>query len=249
MKKLENKVAVVTGGNSGIGLAIAQRFAKEGAKLVLFGRNADTLAETERSLDAECLSVQGDVQNLADLDRLFVETQSRFGRIDTLVANAGGLTVEPFAEVSEASFDQQLDTNFKGLFFTVQKALPLLVDGATVVLVSSVAGVKGIPGMSVYGAAKAAVRALGRSLASELAPRGIRVNTLSPGPIETPIFTRMGMSEEEVAASKAAFTPMVPLGRYGEADEMANVVAFLASQESSFITGIELTADGGLVQV
>lgn len=249
MKKLDGKVAVITGGNSGIGLEIAREFSRQGAKVVIFGRNKTTLAEAEQSIGGDCLAVQGDVRQLDDLDRLFAQAGETFGSIDTLVANAGGGTIQPFTEVTEVTFDEQTQINFRGLFFTIQKALPLMKDGGTVTLVSSVAGVKGIAGMSVYSATKAAVRSLARTLTAELAPRGIRVNTLSPGPIETPIFGRLGLPEDQIGPATEGFKGMVPMARFGTPQEMASVALFLASDDSSYVTGIDLSADGGLAQV
>lgn len=249
MKKLEGRVAVITGGNSGIGLGIAKRFSAEGAKLVIFGRDPKTLAEAEQQIDGECLTVSGDVSRISDLERLYAQTIERFGCIDMLVANAGGATIEPFAQVSEASFDAQSNTNFKGLFFTVQKALPHLKDGASIVLMSSVANCKGIGGMSVYGAAKAAVRSLARTLTAELAPSGIRVNAISPGPIDTPIFSRLGLPEADVAPTQEAMKGMVPMGRLGRAEDIASLALFLAGDESVYVSGAEFVADGGMAQV
>lgn len=249
MKKLDGKVAVITGGNSGIGLAIAREFSRQGAKVVIFGRNKETLAEARKLIEGECLTVQGHVQTNEDLDRLFAQTREQFGQIDTVVANAGGAVFQPFVEVTEETFDSQSNILFRGLFFTVQKALPLMKDGGTVILVSSVAGTKGVGGMTVYSAAKAAVRSLARTLTSELAPRGIRVNVLSPGPIETPIFGRMGIPEDQIGEAKEGFKGMVPLGRFGSPAEMASAALFLASGDSSYIAGVDLAADGGLAQV
>lgn len=249
MKKLEGKAVVITGGNSGIGLAIAREFARQGAKVAIFGRNASTLSEAERSIDGECLAVQGDVRRVEDLDRLFARVKDRFGQIDSIVANAGGLIIQPFEEVSEDSFDEQCGTLFRGVFFTVQRGLPLLREGGTVVLVSSNANVLGNAGVSVYGAAKAAVRSLARTLTTELAPRGIRVNVLSPGPVETPIYDRMGLPGAEVGAAKEAFRRRVPLGRIGRPEEMATAALFLVCEDSSFIAGVDLAADGGMAQV
>jgi NAD(P)-dependent dehydrogenase (short-subunit alcohol dehydrogenase family) len=246
---LENKVAVVTGGNSGIGRAIAERFAREGAEVVIFGRSQDTIDETARALSNGALAVQGDVQRLDDLDRLFAEVKARHGRIDVLVANAGGGTVRPLEAEDEAHFDEVVDTNFKGAFFTVQKALELLADGGSGILVSSVSHQKGFPGFGVYGAAKAAVRNLARAFAAELAPRGIRVNALSPGPIDTPGFGRLGLPEKQLQEARDGFTAQVPLGRMGTAEEMAGAAFFLASADAAFVTGADLTADGGLTQV
>ena len=249
MSKLEQKVAVITGGNSGIGAAIAENLEREGASVVIFGRNAETLKATKSRLNGKSLAVQGDVSKLADIDRLFEETKKAHGRIDVLVVNAGVAPFGSLEQVDEATFDSLTDINFKGAFFTVQKALPLLSDGASVILVSSVANIKGYANTSVYSATKAAVRSLGRTLAAELAPRGIRVNTVSPGPIETPIFGKTGMPADQVDDLKLGFASQVPLQRMGRPEEIASVARFLASDESSYVTGADLAADGGLAQV
>lgn len=243
------KVSVVTGGNSGIGLAIAERLHRDGSAVVIFGRNPETLADARERIGDGALAVRGDVRRLDDLDRLFAEVRDRFGRIDTLVVNAGAVRFVPVAETDEETFDRLTGTNFKGAFFTVQRALPLLAEGASIVLVSSVVNVKGFAGASVYSAAKAAVRSLARTLATELAPRGIRVNVISPGPIDTPIFDRAGIPAEHVDATKGQFAGMVPLGRMGRPEEIASVASFLASPDAGFVTGTEIAVDGGLAQV
>ncbi len=247
--KLQGKVAVVTGGNSGIGLAIAREFAEQGADVVVFGRNAETLDEAVQSIGNGTLGVQGDVTRLADLDRLYQETVARFGKIDILVANAGIARPAPLDLTDEALFDLTSDINFKGAFFTVQKAVPHLNDGASIILVTSAGNVKGLPNFSVYVATKAAVRSLARSFSAELLPRGIRVNALSPGPIETPIFGRMGLPEEAMDGIAAQMTEMIPLKRFGKPEEMAKAALFLASSDSSYVVGSELVADGGMSQL
>ena len=247
--KLQGKVAVVTGGNSGIGLAIAREFAEQGADVVVFGRNPETLDEAVQSIGNGTLGVQGDVTRLADLDRLYQETVTRFGKIDILVANAGIAKPAPLDLTDEALFDLTSDINFKGAFFTVQKAVPHLNDGASIILVTSAGNVKGLPNFSVYVATKAAVRSLARSFSAELLPRGIRVNALSPGPIETPIFGRMGLPEEAMDGIATQMTEMIPLKRFGQPEEMAKAALFLASSDSSYVVGAELVADGGLSQL
>ena len=249
MSRLEGKTALITGGNSGIGRAIAQEFASQGAHVAIFGRNQATLDETKSLIGNGTLAVQGDVTNLDDLDTLYKATSEKLGKIDVLVVNAGIAKVSPLDQTTESFFDQTSDINFKGAFFTVQKALPYLNDGASIILVSSIVNIKGFPGFSVYSATKAAVRSLARSWATELSPRNIRVNTLSPGPIETPIFDKMGLPQETLDEFAAGMIQQVPLGRFGKPEEMAKAALFLASDDSSYIQGAELSADGGVAQV
>jgi NAD(P)-dependent dehydrogenase (short-subunit alcohol dehydrogenase family) len=249
--KLQDKVAVITGGNSGIGLATALAFQAEGGRIVVFGRNRETLDAAAASLGRDALVVQGDVRKLADIDRLFGETRARFGRVDILVANAGIAKFAPVESLSEGLFDELNDIHYKGAFFTVQKALPLMPDGGVIVLVASAdADKQGRIGTSIYTAAKAAVRSLARSLAVELLPRRIRVNVLSPGMTDTPIITREGgmpgVSPEEIAA---VITAAIPMRRRGRAEEMARAALFLACEDSSYCLGIELVADGGMTQL
>jgi NAD(P)-dependent dehydrogenase (short-subunit alcohol dehydrogenase family) len=249
MGKLSGKVAVVTGGNSGIGLETARRFVAEGADVYITGRRQDALDEAVQSIGKCVTGIQGDVSNLKDLDRLYAAVQQKSGRIDVLFANAGLGQFAAFGDVSEESFDLQFDVNVKGLFFTVQKALPLIADGGTIILNGSIAGVKGLGPASAYNATKAAVRSFARTWTNELKDRGIRVNTLSPGPIETPIFGKVGLTEAQIADFATGIVGLVPLGRIGTADEIAKAAVFLASDDSSFVTGIDLQVDGGLAQV
>lgn len=249
MGKLAGKVAVVTGGNSGIGFATAKKFVDEGAQVVITGRRQDALDDAVKSICRNITAVQGDVSNLADLDRLYATVEKRHGRIDILFANAGLVRFVPFGQVSEESYDLQFDVNVKGVFFTVQKALPLIADGGSIILDSSVASVKGVPGSSAYSATKAAVRSFARTWTVELKDRGIRVNTISPGPIQTPIFEKNGLSAAETEVLAANLINMVPLGRVGTPDEIAKAAVFLASDDASFITGIDLQVDGGLAQI
>lgn len=249
--RLTDKIAVITGGNSGIGLATASEFQSQGAKVVIFGRNRATLDETASKLGAHVLALQGDVRRLADIDKLFQEVKARFGRVDVLVANAGIAKFAPVNMLSEALFDELNDILYKGVFFTVQKALPLMPDGSVIVLVGSAdADKQGRVGTSIYTACKAAVRSLARSFAVELLPRRIRVNVMSPGMTETPIITREGgppgVSPEELAAR---ITSLIPMRRRGRPEEMAKAILFLACEDSSYCLGSELMADGGLSEL
>jgi len=247
--RLANKTAVITGGNSGIGLAIAQEFKAQGARIALTGRRADATAAAAAEVGDGTLGIVGDVSNLSDLNNLFGQVRELFGEIDVLVVNAGLGVVRPLEATDEATYDLMMDVNVKGAYFTVQKALPHLRDGASIVLTGSIAGDMAIPGFSVYSASKAAVRSLARSMASELAPRGIRVNVLSPGPIETPIFGKMGLEQTQQDEFASQIGAQVPLGRFGTPVEMAKAALFLASDDASYITGADLQADGGLNQV
>ena len=249
MGQLDGKVAVITGGNSGIGLATAKRFVAEGAKVVISGRDQSTLDAAVRELGENALGVAGDISKLEDIDRLIAAATDRFGKIDILFANAGIAPFAPITDIDEQFYDQTFAVNVKGVFFTVQKALPHLNDGASIVVTSSISNELGMEGASVYAATKAAVRSLVRNMAAEFAPRGIRVNTLSPGPIETPIYGRLGMPPEAAEQMAEALKNQVPMGRFGQADEVANVALFLASDQASFVMGAEFTVDGGTGQV
>lgn len=248
-QSFSGKVAVITGGNSGMGLETARQLAAAGAKVVITGRRQKNLDEAVKLIGHDALGVQGDVGNLADLDKLFAAVKAKHGHIDILFANAGLGRLAPIGQVTEADFDLQFNTNVKGLFFTVQKALPLLKDGASVILNASIVATKGMPNFSVYSATKAAVRNLARTLTTDLKDRKIRVNAMSPGPIETPIFEASGISKEDADGFKAGMATQVPLGRIGTASEIAKAVMFLASDDSSYITGINLTVDGGMAQI
>lgn len=246
MKRLQNKVAVITGGNSGIGLATARAFIEEGAKVVIFGRDKKTLDEAAAELGGNAIAIQGDVTNHTDLDRLFTSTSTAFGKVDILFANAGVALFAPFEQTNEALFDSHMDINVKGSFLTVQKALPVLNKKASVIFNTSVVNVKGFVGTSAYSASKAALRSLVRTLASELLVNDIRVNAVSPGPIDTPIFGRLGMSKEAVQEMTKGFENSNPMKRFGQPEEVAKTVLFFASDDSSFITGSEIAVDGGL---
>jgi NAD(P)-dependent dehydrogenase (short-subunit alcohol dehydrogenase family) len=249
MSKLSGKIAVITGGNSGMGLATARLFAREGAQVIITGRRRKDLDEAVESIGRNIEGVQGDISSLADLDRLHDHVKTKYGRVDIIFANAGLGTITPLGTVSEAEFDQTFDVNVKGTFFTVQKLLPLVPDGGSIILNASIAANGGMEAFSVYSATKAAVRSFARTWTSDLKSRKIRVNALSPGPIDTPILGKAGLTEEQVAGWKASLTSQVPLGRIGHVDEIAKPALFLASDDSSFITGIELTVDGGMSQI
>src|SRR5271170_7383789 len=249
MDKHEGKVAVVTGGNSGIGLATAQRLAAEGAYVFITGRRQAELDAAVKLIGKNVTGVQGDVSNLADLDRLYATVKQQKGRVDILFANAGLGEFAPLGAITEAHYDKTFNANVKGLLFTVQKALPLFTNGGSIILNASIVSSKGNPAMSVYSATKAAVRSFARNWTLDLKDRKIRVNAVSPGPIETPGLNGLGKNAEETAQFKAAMVSAVPMGRLGTSDEIAKVVSFLASDDSSFITGIELFVDGGMAQI
>jgi NAD(P)-dependent dehydrogenase (short-subunit alcohol dehydrogenase family) len=249
MPQLTGKVAVVTGGNSGIGLATAKRFREEGAQVVISGRDQKTLDEAVKVIGDGVVAVRGDVSKLSDLDKLYKTVSDKFGKIDVLFANAGIAKFAPVADSGEALFDEQFDVNVKGVYFTIQKALPLLNDGASIIINSSVVNETGMANGSVYAATKAAVRSFARTLTGELVDRGIRVNVVSPGPIVTPIFGRTGLSKEQVDEFAKGVVARVPMKRFGQPEEVASTVLFLATPESSYITGVDINVDGGMGQV
>lgn len=249
MGRLEGKVAVITGANSGIGLASAKRFVSEGARVFMTGRRQAELDKAVAEVGHGARGVQGDVANLADLDKLYRIVGDEAGQIDILFANAGGGEFMPLSEITEEYYDRTFATNVKGTLFTVQKALPLLRDGASVILTGSTTGSKGTPAFSVYGASKAAIRNFARSWILDLAPRRIRVNVVVPGPTSTPGLHGLTHTEEQNRAFVAAMEAATPLGRLGDPDEIASAALFLASDESSFVTGSELFADGGAAQI
>lgn len=244
--RFEGKVVVITGGNSGIGLAAAKAFVAEGAHVVITGRNPATLAAAAASLGDRATALRADVSQLDDIQVVMDAVAARHGRIDVLFANAGLGRFGPIATLTEAIFDEMIDANVKGLFFTVQKALPLMGKGGAIVLCGSVSAVKGVPGSSVYSASKAAVRSLGRSLGAELVSSGIRVNVVSPGPVETPMFDNMQLMPEAAVRMKREWAAGNPMRRFADADEIARGVLFLASAEASYMTGADLAVDGGL---
>lgn len=249
MKRLEGKVAVVTGGNSGIGLASARRLRAEGARLIITGRDRKTLDAAAVAIGAGTVALQSDASKLEDIERLFSEVESRVGKIDVLFANAGIARFAPYSASQAAVFDELFATNVKGVYFTLQKAIPHLNDGASVILNTSVAGSKGAENMGIYAATKAAVRSFARTAAAELKERGIRVNAVAPGPVATPIFGRSGLSEEQIDGFRTGISSRVPLGRIGRPEEIAGAVAFLASDDASYITGVELNVDGGMANL
>ena len=249
MSKFNGKIAVVTGGNSGIGLATAKELASGGAKVVIAGRDQTTLDSAVEAIGNESFGVKTDVSKLSDLDNLFKEASDKFGKIDILFVNAGIAKFAPLEQSDEVLFDEIVNINFKGSFFTVKNALPYLNDGASIIFTTTVAAKKGMAGASIYAASKSAIHALTKIFAAELVGRGIRVNAVSPGPIETPIFDRMGAPEEAKKEMKAGITAGVPMKRMGTAEEVAKTVAFLAGDDSSFITGIEIDVDGGMGQL
>lgn len=247
--RLAGKAAVVTGGNSGIGLAIARKFAAEGASVAIFGRDQQTLDAVADELGPDCLAVRGDVADVSDLERLCDVAGERYGGIDILVANAGMFEFGRLASVDQASFDRTCNVNFRGVFFTVRAALPYLRAGGSVILVTSGSNRVGLADGPVYAATKAAVRSLARSFAVDLQPQGIRVNALSPGFVDTPIFERTGIEGQEREQFVASMSEQILMHRFGRPDEIAAAALFLASDESSYVTGIELPVSGGLGQV
>src|ERR671918_307268 len=250
MKKLEGKVAVITGGNSGIGLATAQRFVSDGAYVFITGRRQSELDAAVKQIGKNNVSgVQGDVSNLADLDRLYATVREQKGHIDILFANAGVGELVPLEAITEAHFDKTFGINVKGLLFTVQKALPLFQDSGSIILNASIAASKGVEASSVYNATKAAIRSFARTWTVELKHRKIRVNAISPGPIDTPGFNGLAQSEEQIEQLKTSIVSAVPMERIGRPEEVAKAVSFLASDDSSYVTGIELFVDGGMAQI
>jgi len=249
MGKLAGKVAVITGGNSGIGLATAKEFSVQGARVVITGRDQRTLDAAAREIGGDVLAVRADASSLDEIDRLFTTVKEKFGKIDVLFVNAGIAEFTPLEAVTEEHFDSIMSINLKGAYFTIQKALPLLNDNASVILNSSVVAHIGLPSASVYAASKAALLSLARTLSADLIGRGIRVNAVSPGPISTPIFGRMGQAPDALEGTKKQFAEQVPMKRLGQPEEIAKTVLFLASSDSSFLLGTEIVADGGLSQL
>jgi NAD(P)-dependent dehydrogenase (short-subunit alcohol dehydrogenase family) len=252
MSKLKNKVAVITGGNSGIGFGIAEVFSNEGAVGAITGRNETTLSNAANALGENFIGIKGDVTNLDDLENIFKVTHDKFGKIDTLVVNAGGVVdgvpMGAISEVTEEGYDGYMDLNLKSAYFTVQKSLPYLNDGASIILIGSSAAHRAAPGMAIYSAAKAAVISLAKGLSLDLLDRKIRVNTLSPGSIDTPVFGKL-VPEEQLEQVKQVWTNLIPIGRMGKPSDMGKAAAFLASDDSAFIVGTEILSDGGMTNI
>ena len=247
--KLSNKIALVTGGTSGIGLEAARLFREEGATVVIVGQTPARLQSAAVELGDGVTAMRGDFSSPAQIDNVIEQIRQALGRLDVVFANAGMGLAAPLEAVTEDQIDKQFDVNFKGIFFTIQKAVPLLGEGGSIILTTSYLNEVGEPGLSILSASKAAVRSLARSLGAELAPRGIRVNAVSPGPISTQFGTKLGLSEKELNEAAAATKDQVPLHRFGEAVEIAKAAVFLASDDSSFMTGSEMVVDGGLTQL
>jgi NAD(P)-dependent dehydrogenase (short-subunit alcohol dehydrogenase family) len=249
MSRLQNKVAVITGGSSGIGFSTAQRFAAEGAYIYIFARRQNELDKAAKLIGRNVTTVQGDVRKLEELDRLYAKVAADGKKIDVLVANVGAVDSVKLADVTVESFNHNFETNARGVLFTVQKALPHLTDGASVILTSTIAALRGFPGRSAYAASKTALRSYARTWTMELKDRGIRVNVITPGPTDTPLIDAQVGSKEEAAAVRAKHAANIPLGRMARPEEIAAAMLFLASDESSFVAGSELLVDGGMCSV
>lgn len=246
MGKLSNKIAVISGGNSGIGLATARLYKEEGATVIINARNAQRLAETRAEVGDAFDVIQADFSKVSEIEHFFNAVGEKYGRIDVLFLNAGVAYFSPIEALDEATFDKQFDINVKGVFFGVQKALPFLSEGSSIILTTSVVNQMGMPGSNAYAATKAAVKSLAQTLSAELVGKGIRVNAISPGPVETPIFGKMGLPEAELQQMAQGIVSQVPLGRMGKPEEIARTALFFATEDSSFIIGTEIAVDGGM---
>ncbi len=247
--KLENKVAVITGGNSGIGLATAKLFHQEGAKVIITGRRKEVVERATREIGDGVIGMTSDSSSLSDIESLYKQVEGQYGKLDVLFLNAGMAHFEPIDTISEETFDRLNNTNFKGLYFNIKMAAPIMKDGGSILLTTSAAGHIGAANMSAYAATKAAVRSLARTLSAELLPKGIRVNGISPGPIDTPIMDKVGIPAEALEGAKAGFAAENPMKRIGTSEEIAKGALYLASDDSSFVAGIDLCIDGGLTQL
>ena len=245
MTRLAGKVALITGGNSGIGLATAKEFHAQGAKVVITGRDTQALEQVARDLGERILAVPADVTRMSDIERAVNAAYTTFGKLDVLFANAGILRTGPIEQVTEEAFDESMNTNLKGVFFTIQKALPYLNDGSSIILNGSINGHVGVPGTSIYSASKAAVHSLARTLSSEFSDRKIRVNAITIGPVNTPLYSKLGLSEQEIQGFSQVLQQRLLLKRFGSPEEIAKVALFLATEDSSFVVGTELVADAG----
>lgn len=247
--KLKDKIAFITGGTSGIGLETAKLFRSEGAKIVIVGSNSDSLKSAGDVLERDALLLQTDLRRVEDIERAVEQTRAKYGRIDIVFANAGAGTVAPLEAISPGHIEESLALNFTGTFFTIQKTAPFIPQGGNIIVTTSFLNELAMPGLSILAATKAATRSLVRTLGAELAPRGIRVNAVSPGAISTPFYGKMGLSPEQLSGVAAALEQKIALKRFGEPSELAKSVLFLASDDASYITGIELAVDGGLTQI
>jgi NAD(P)-dependent dehydrogenase (short-subunit alcohol dehydrogenase family) len=245
MKKLQGKVAVITGGTTGIGQAAARLFHEQGARVYITGRNEKTLAEAQKNLPADIVAIRSDASRLEDIDALAADIKNKAGRVDVLYINAGVAKFLPFESITPDIFDEMFNINFRGAYYTIQKLLPLMGEGSSIVLTTSIAADLGMATSSAYGATKAALSSLARTLSNELAPRGIRVNEVSPGPIETPINGKLGMPQDQVEGFKGMMSELVPVKRFGSAEEVAKAALFLASSDSSYLLGSKIRIDGG----
>ena len=249
MARLDGKTALITGGTTGIGLETAKLFQQEGARIALTGQNQERLNEAAQKLGSETVAIRANMQSLADIEAMALQVKEQLGGLDVLFVNAGITKSASLAEVDEAHIDEQMGINFKGAFFTIQKVVPFIRDRGSIVLTTSCLNQMGMPGMSIYAASKAALRSLAQTLSAELAERGIRVNAVSPGPIETPAYSKLGLPQEALQQMAGQLVEKVPMRRFGQPEEIARAALFLASEDSSFMLGEELVVDGGWAEL